>query len=742
MSQETVLVNFKARGDKKLIRSMYALAEAQARLEKNTKNANLAMSGYTSSLGLGVRNTRNITDKTGKASVAFSVFRSKLLLASFGAGLFSKTLGQMSKKYAEQERAEIKLRQAFGQSTAALTDYASALQQKTIFGDEDIINVQAQIAMFVKDERQIKKVTKAALDLAAAKGMDLRTAGDLMAKSIGSSTNALSRYGVEIDNSLRGTDRLNAIVDSSNKLFEGQAEAQGDTFGGSLAKMSNAMGDMGETIGEALTPIIGYFAETLTSVAESFRDVFEWMGLVDSASDKIRGDIISEVAEWSVLKDSLKGVTEESDEFIKVRDKFIQANPKYFEGMSKEEIKVNDLTKAIDEYNDSMMASMQIKLAELAMQTQMDELALLIENRIERERKAYELGIEMREEFVDNFMESNEENLLRLAEQQEEYPEGGGWMSRTEDQQRFIGNYLENYRNNISKDVDKVIEEMHAQGLLFDSAGKGFFAMITDWDMRPSFDDMLSFDISDEWITRASEYYMLNENQVDEHQKKLQERIEFGNEVIAEILAKWMEDYSKFSEDFTPDVTLKVNTDEIQKAKTYIDSLNKSMVSFWLNSQGSARTWEQFGNVVIRELERIVSTFLANWLTWKLMRAILMPLGGDYVTWFNDNMGKNAPTLLPNFSNEDNDYHNGGMIQSYHQGGDVPIMAQEGEFVMRRSAVESIGLENLNRMNRTGQSGGVNINFSGNVLSGDFIENEAIPKIKDAVRRGADIGIS
>ena len=48
----------------------------------------------------------------------------------------------------------------------------------------------------------------------------------------------------------------------------------------------------------------------------------------------------------------------------------------------------------------------------------------------------------------------------------------------------------------------------------------------------------------------------------------------------------------------------------------------------------------------------------------------------------------------------------------------------------------------LNRMNRTGQSGGVNINFSGNVLSGDFIENEAIPKIKDAVRRGADIGIS
>ena len=35
----------------------------------------------------------------------------------------------------------------------------------------------------------------------------------------------------------------------------------------------------------------------------------------------------------------------------------------------------------------------------------------------------------------------------------------------------------------------------------------------------------------------------------------------------------------------------------------------------------------------------------------------------------------------------------------------------------------------------------INITFSGNVMSRDFIEREAIPKIKDAIRRGADIGI-
>tara|TARA_Y100000310_G_scaffold113195_1_gene111719 strand:+ start:354 stop:3326 length:2973 start_codon:yes stop_codon:yes gene_type:complete len=36
----------------------------------------------------------------------------------------------------------------------------------------------------------------------------------------------------------------------------------------------------------------------------------------------------------------------------------------------------------------------------------------------------------------------------------------------------------------------------------------------------------------------------------------------------------------------------------------------------------------------------------------------------------------------------------------------------------------------------------INITFSGNVMSDDFIVDEAIPKIKEALRRGADIGIS
>ena len=70
------------------------------------------------------------------------------------------------------------------------------------------------------------------------------------------------------------------------------------------------------------------------------------------------------------------------------------------------------------------------------------------------------------------------------------------------------------------------------------------------------------------------------------------------------------------------------------------------------------------------------------------------------------------------------------------------IEAEQGEFIMSRSAVQSVGLENLNRMNEGGGSSSVTVNVSGNVLSQDFVEGELAENIKEAIRRGTDFGIS
>ena len=84
----------------------------------------------------------------------------------------------------------------------------------------------------------------------------------------------------------------------------------------------------------------------------------------------------------------------------------------------------------------------------------------------------------------------------------------------------------------------------------------------------------------------------------------------------------------------------------------------------------------------------------------------------------------------------------GGMVggRRHSQGGTM-IEAEQGEFVMSRSAVEAVGIENMNRINQTG-SAGVTVNISGNVMSQDFVEGELAERIKEAVRKGSNFGMS
>jgi len=88
------------------------------------------------------------------------------------------------------------------------------------------------------------------------------------------------------------------------------------------------------------------------------------------------------------------------------------------------------------------------------------------------------------------------------------------------------------------------------------------------------------------------------------------------------------------------------------------------------------------------------------------------------------------------------DFAEGGLISGpLHSGGGVNINAEGGEFVMKRSAVEAAGVETMNAINEGEGGSQVNIAFEGNVMSEDFIIDEAIPIIEEAIRRGSSIGI-
>jgi len=192
--------------------------------------------------------------------------------AYFGTKMLLDGIKQSVDAFAKQELAEKKLEVALGKTSNKLLSQASALQKLTMFGDEQIIEAQALIGSFVKEEDAIASATKATLDLAAAKGMDLVVAADLVSKTLGSSTNALSRYGIQVTGAVGSTERLESLTGNLAAVFGGQATEQSNTLAGSLESMTNSIGDAQEAIGEALSPAVEKLAKFFQIAAEEASD--------------------------------------------------------------------------------------------------------------------------------------------------------------------------------------------------------------------------------------------------------------------------------------------------------------------------------------------------------------------------------------------------------------------------------------------------------------------------------------
>lgn len=259
-----VQILFEAVGDKELAKAFTAAANAQKKLDATAEklsasNRELARTKRQVSnraTGLNVNFLR--LQKTGSLlSVSFATIRSRLLLLSFATSLVSGSVGKLTNIFGKQEKAERTLSQAIGGTSTRLLEYASALQAKTSFGDEDIIQVQATLAQYTNEEEKLKDLTAAVLDFATAKGMDLNSASELVGKSIGSSTNALSRYGITIQGAVGSQERFNSAMKGLTKEgILGQAEAQADTFSGRMQQAQNLFGDVAELIGQQFVPAV------------------------------------------------------------------------------------------------------------------------------------------------------------------------------------------------------------------------------------------------------------------------------------------------------------------------------------------------------------------------------------------------------------------------------------------------------------------------------------------------------
>ncbi len=250
---------------KNVILDIKAKDQATATLQKVSKNLK-EIENSSNSLS---NSSNNLSSSISSFATKIGVAGAAVLVAKQGYEQLKKLIVESKQAWKEQEEANTRLAAALGYTSTSLQDYASALQDTTNYSDDVVQASMAQIAAFIQDEEQIKKVQKAAIDLAAAKKMDLTSATDLLTKSIVSGSNAMGRYGISMVDSEDMAKRLESAVSSVNNAFEGTAEALAKTDFGKLDQMNLKLSDAKEVLGKEMLPLMRQWEELNNKIETS-----------------------------------------------------------------------------------------------------------------------------------------------------------------------------------------------------------------------------------------------------------------------------------------------------------------------------------------------------------------------------------------------------------------------------------------------------------------------------------------
>lgn len=122
--------------------------------------------------------------------------------------------------------------------------------------DGDLRPALAKLATGTKDLAEAQKVLRIAMDVSAATGKDLGTVADALSKAYGGNYRALQQLSPELKAAIKDGASLSDVMQILNQNFGGAAADRAATSAGKFAIFNERMGELKETLGAALLPVI------------------------------------------------------------------------------------------------------------------------------------------------------------------------------------------------------------------------------------------------------------------------------------------------------------------------------------------------------------------------------------------------------------------------------------------------------------------------------------------------------
>jgi hypothetical protein len=159
------------------------------------------------------------------------------------------------------------------ESFRRLSNQAVLLQSTKLFDDEAIKGAQTFLASMKLNETQIQRILPLIMDFATKFKVDLTSAANLVAKSIGGPTNALKRYGIEAGGAAGSSERFNSILAGLTKQVGGFSKAAAEAGTSGLVLLRQAFDDIKEVLGAGLGKGLSDFARDIKGIIELRRGI-------------------------------------------------------------------------------------------------------------------------------------------------------------------------------------------------------------------------------------------------------------------------------------------------------------------------------------------------------------------------------------------------------------------------------------------------------------------------------------
>ena len=224
------------------------------------------------------KNLESGTEKVGfAAKKAGEVAVVAFAALAVGAAAAGAVLFKAAQAAAADQAAQVELANAIKASTTAsnlqikgLEEFIDKTQRATGVADDNLRPALGRLVRATGDVTKAQDLLNLSLDLSASTGKSVEATANALAKAQEGSFGALAKLGVGYDAATLKAAGFEKVQGMLEDRFGGSAAEKAATYEGVVARLKITLGELEESIGYKVLPILTKLGESAVRIAEAF----------------------------------------------------------------------------------------------------------------------------------------------------------------------------------------------------------------------------------------------------------------------------------------------------------------------------------------------------------------------------------------------------------------------------------------------------------------------------------------